>query len=232
MNTVQIPEKTMSSKELYEIICVARYESGEVEPRINDFHNRVVDELEGEHYESFVVQNPNKTESTYFNLTVEQCTLVGMRESKAVRRSVLKKLKGLESQLQPTLPANYIEALEALVISEKEKAEAKEQLQVAAPKVEFYDQVTGSSDTVDMAKVAKVLNVKGIGRNKLFQILRDKSVLQKDNSPYQNYIDRGYFRVIESKYNKPDGSVHISLKTVVYQKGLDYIRKILTKEAG
>jgi hypothetical protein len=32
------------------------------------------------------------------------------------------------------------------------------------------------------------------------------------------------------KYNKPDGSAYISLKTVVYQKGMDYIRKILKKE--
>ena len=35
---------------------------------------------------------------------------------------------------------------------------------------------------------------------------------------------------IETKYTKPDGSTHINLKTVVYQKGLDYIRKLLEVE--
>ena len=49
-----------------------------------------------------------------------------------------------------------------------------------------------------------------------------------NNAPMQKYIDNGWFRVVESKYNKPDGSVHISFKTVVYQKGLVGIKKLLT----
>ena len=93
-----------------------------------------------------------------------------------------------------------------------------------APKAEFYDAVTGSSDAVDIGSAAKVLNL-GIGRTKLFQFLRDEKILQRNNQPYQQFIDAGHFRVIESSYNKPDGSTHISLKTVVYQKGIDFIRK-------
>ena len=77
-----------------------------------------------------------------------------------------------------------------------------------------------------MGQVAKVLD-KDIGRNKLFKILRNKKILQKDNIPFQTYIDRGYFRVIEVKYTKPDGSTNISLKTLVYQKGVNFINKVL-----
>ena len=43
----------------------------------------------------------------------------------------------------------------------------------------------------------------------------------------QKYCDRGYFRVIEVKYTKPDGSTNISLKTLVYQKGVSFINKVL-----
>ncbi len=50
-------------------------------------------------------------------------------------------------------------------------------------------------------------------------------VLMPNNQPYQKYIDCGYFRTIEQKYTKPDGSTHINIKTVVYQKGLDFIRR-------
>ena len=39
-----------------------------------------------------------------------------------------------------------------------------------------------------------------------------------------------YFRIIESKYILPTGEVKISLKTVVYQRGLDFIRKLIEKE--
>lgn len=35
------------------------------------------------------------------------------------------------------------------------------------------------------------------------------------------------FRVIEQKYTVPDGEVRINIKTLVYQKGVDKIRKIL-----
>lgn len=103
----------------------------------------------------------------------------------------------------------------------------KQQLIEQAPKVEFYDDVAGSSDTIDMKEVAKVLNVKGLGRNNLFEKLRDKKILDRNNQPYQKYVDSGYFRIIESRYTLPTGEVRISLKTVVFQKGVDFIRKII-----
>ena len=97
------------------------------------------------------------------------------------------------------------------------------------PKADFYDNVTGSSDTIEIGEVAKVLNC-GIGRNKLFDFLRKEKVLMKNNIPKQHFVDEGYFRVIETKYTKPNGDVSINLKTVVYQKGVDYIRKLLIKK--
>lgn len=96
------------------------------------------------------------------------------------------------------------------------------------PKEEFYDAVAGSKTAIEMAAVAKVLNFNGIGRNKLFEILRDEKILQNDNIPYQKYIDNGWFRTIEQKYSK-DGETYINIKTLVYQKGVDGIRKILEK---
>lgn len=95
------------------------------------------------------------------------------------------------------------------------------------PKEEFFDAVAGSKDAIEIGKVAKVLNYKGIGRNKLFEILRDRGVLMKDNIPYQKYIDNGCFRTIEQKFHTPNGETRINIKTLVYQKGVDYIRKIL-----
>ncbi|RRD39156.1 hypothetical protein EII29_08275 [Leptotrichia sp. OH3620_COT-345] len=48
--------------------------------------------------------------------------------------------------------------------------------------------------------------------------------------PYQKYIDNGYFRVAESKWNDcTTGNIKISLKTVVYQKGIEHISRLLKK---
>lgn len=118
---------------------------------------------------------------------------------------------------------------EALLLASKQAEQIEYQTKLLLeqkPKVDFFEAVTGSKDTIDMGCVAKVLNKK-IGRNKLFEFLRENGVLMSNNIPKQAFIDRGYFRVIETKYTKPDGSTHIGLKTLVYQKGVNYINKLL-----
>lgn len=126
-------------------------------------------------------------------------------------------------------PKTYVEALRALADAEEEKERLALENEEMKPKAEFYDDVTGSSDTIEIGEVAKVLNC-GIGRNKLFDFLRKEKVLMKNNIPKQHFVDEGCFRVIETKYTKPNGDVSINLKTVVYQKGVDYIRKLLIKK--
>jgi len=64
-----------------------------------------------------------------------------------------------------------------------------------APKVDFYDEIIDSKTAIDMGHAAKTLNV-GIGRNNLFEILRNKKVLMHDNVPFQSYIDLGWFRCV------------------------------------
>ena len=96
-------------------------------------------------------------------------------------------------------------------------------------KVEFYDDVVDSTTTFEISKVAKILNFIQVGRNNLFEILREQGILQRDNTPYQNYVDRGWFRLIETKYTKPNGDVQLNYKTVVYQKGIEHISKLLKR---
>lgn len=128
------------------------------------------------------------------------------------------------------MPQTYAEALRALA----DKAEEAERLQIEnermKPKEEFFDAVTDSSDAIDMKDTANALHM-GIGRNKLFEFLRNQKILTQNNRPYQQYIDRGYFRVIEQKYDKPYGEAGVNIKTVVYQSGVDFIRRKLI-EAG
>lgn len=132
------------------------------------------------------------------------------------------------------IPKDYAAALR-LAADEYEKRVQLEQKNIELladnqrmkPKEEFFDAVADSKDAIEIGKVAKVLNFPGIGRNKLFEILRKKGVLMKNNIPYQKYIDNGCFRTIEQKYSTPDGEIRISIKTLVYQKGVDFIRKTL-----
>lgn len=107
--------------------------------------------------------------------------------------------------------------------------ELQKQLADAQPKIAFFEAVTGSRDTIDIGEAAKVLAIKRVGRNTLFDILRKRGVLMNNNQPYQKYIDMGYFRTIESSFTTPDGASHVNIKTVVYQRGLDFIRRVVTQ---
>ena len=125
------------------------------------------------------------------------------------------------------IPQTYAAALQlaadqALMI-EQQKLELLEQ----KPKVEFFDAVAESKDAIEIASVAKVLNVPGVGRNKLFEFLRNHKILMRNNQPYQKYVDCGYFRIIEQKYERPNGDTCINIKTLVYQKGVKYIQELL-----
>lgn len=125
------------------------------------------------------------------------------------------------------IPKTFSEALR-LAADQQEQIEKQQKLiEEQRPKVEFFDAVADSKTAVSMEEAAKSLNIQGIGRNNLFKFLRCNKILMDSNLPYQEYIDRGYFRVIEQKYSGKDGMPKISYKTLVYQRGLDFIRKML-----
>lgn len=118
---------------------------------------------------------------------------------------------------------------QALIILQRRIQDANKEIEKLKPAAEFAYQICSSKDAIDIGNCAKVLN-RNIGRNSLFEFLRNRKVLQQDNIPYQKYIDSGYFRVIETKYTIPSGETKISLKTLVLQKGVAYINKLLRKK--
>ena len=125
------------------------------------------------------------------------------------------------------LPQSFSEALQ-LAADQAERIEAlKKRNEELIPKAEFFDAVTDSKTAISIGETAKVLDA-GIGQNKLFAFLRDNNILKSDNTPYQRYIDMGYFRVVEQKY-EVNGEIRISIKTLVFQKGIDFIRRLLNK---
>lgn len=124
-------------------------------------------------------------------------------------------------------PDLLIAAATKLKEERKARLEAEKKVKLLEPKAQFYDDVAGSKDAIEMGHVAKVLGIRGMGRNNLFSLLRDKKILDRNNMPYQQFVDSGYFRVLEQKYTVPNGETKINIKTMVFQKGVDFImRKI------
>jgi hypothetical protein len=135
---------TMDTTELLSMVNEARAAFGESSVRHNDFVARCKDELEGEHYENFVVQNLNNTQSEGLRLTADQCKLVAMRESKGVRRRVLARLNELEGQAGRPMTQAEITAANAnhLVTVERQQREQQAALERIERRVEDLSQTT------------------------------------------------------------------------------------------
>ena len=218
---ISLHSQTMSSRELLTIINVCRAEFDEPPVRLNDFNNRVVDELDGYHYESFVVNNPNGTQSTEHRLTIDQCILVGMRESKAVRRKVLEKLTDMKSQ-QKLAPKTYVEALRALADEVEAHNKTQEQLAIAAPKSEYFDNLVERNLLTNFTITAKEFGIKR--KDLIGYLLANKYVYRDAHDNIVAYAAHvpTLFEIKEFAKEK-----HAGTQTLVTPKGRETIRLLL-----
>lgn len=183
-----------------------------------------------------VTGNGTIREFPEYQLSKREVLYVATKFNDEARAKLILRWEELENNLNGNqnviaLPQNYEEALEHLLIQVKENKKLIAENKVLQPKADFYDAVAQSEDTIDVGQVAKVLAIKGYGRNNLFKFLREQKVLMHNNQPYQKYIDCGYFKQIETQwYDLRAEMTHIGLKTVVYQKGLDFIRNLIEKQ--
>jgi anti-repressor protein len=115
----------------------------------------------------------------------------------------------------------------ALKIADKTIQEKDAIIESMKEKVDIYDSIMNTDGTFDINAVSKLV---GVGEYKLFEYLRSKKILFynsiKDNVPYQRFMDEKKFKVIDTIGK--DGQPHST--TRVYQKGIDYIIKLLKKD--
>lgn len=161
---------TMSSFELLDLVNQARSQFGEREVRRADFTARCRDELDGEYYETFVVKNPRGPASEGIRLTKDQCLLVSMRESKAVRRSVVAKLNEMDQPKQ----LSTIEILQMALESEKARLALSAQVEQQAVRIIALENLFHEGMTIpQFCKGLNGVNVMQVanyleGRNWLF----------------------------------------------------------------
>lgn len=128
-----------------------------------------------------------------------------------------------EMQQTPKIPQDIEEVLEMALELARDRKRLLAQVAEDAPKVECYNALMDSNDCLDFGHFAKNI---GLGRNILFRKLRDIGVLMRDNIPYQEYMDRGYFRVVEGTYSN-GGYSKIYQRTLITPKGQDYLQRKL-----
>jgi phage antirepressor YoqD-like protein len=107
-----------------------------------------------------------------------------------------------------------------------------------APKAKEFDRFMGCKNDIPMERAAKMLDYKNVGRNILYNILKDKKIISfhteddvKVYTVYQAY--RKYFRVkATTKDIVPEnGDVYTKHFTVLHvrPKGLDWLDKKMSE---
>ena len=247
ITTNESGNQVVSARELHKFL--------EVETRFNDWISRMMNYgfVKNVDYQVLLKNEYNLSggrPSTDYALTLDTAKEISMiqrsEKGKQARQYFIeceKRLKEVVSNQQPVLPlknqlqldilnsaGDENQVLYALLEYEKQYVKPLElENEAMKPKAEFYDIVADSKDTFTMNEVAKNVNIKGLGRNKMFAFLRYHKILMSNNDPYQRYVDAGYFRSIQSTWVDKNNDRHIYFKTVVFQKGIEFIAKIAGK---
>ncbi|EPI9523598.1 phage antirepressor KilAC domain-containing protein [Escherichia coli] len=229
VNVISNTGDTIDSLTLLKMVNEARKLCGEPEVRNNKFIEKILDELDGEHYTKSVVEKMNKTSMLVITMTFKQALRVAARESKAVRRSLIDKLEELQqaNSPAPSIPQTLPEALRLAAELAEQKMQLEQQLVAAAPKVDFADRVSVANGIL-IGNFAKVV---GLKQNALFSWLRQNGILMafgaRKNVPRQQYINAGYFTVKEVVLDDENG-YQIRLTPQLTGKGQQWLtRKLL-----
>lgn len=204
----------------------------DIQKIIQNFNNNKDRYKEGKHYfritgydikkyiEKIDVQNPNMVRALY--LWTEYGALM---HAKSLNTDVA-------WEVYEHLVETYFKAREMFSIPKslpealRLAAELAEKIEQDKPKVLFADTCMGSGESILIRELAKICSKNGkvIGQNNLFRQLRKMKMLNSNNEPYQEYIDRGYFEVIERPIVTREGTI-LKCTTKVLPKGQAYIIK-------
>lgn len=240
MNELQ-NKNTFTSLELTELINQFRREEGDrKELEHKDLLKIIRLEFEEEINEGKIspVEYADKKgeKRPMFILNLQQSRQVLVRESKFVRKAVIKYIDELENKLRgqfqvPTtfadalrLAAEQQERIEKLALDNKVKDQQILELQ---PKASYYDLILQCKDLLSMTVIAKDYGKSAEWMNKK---LHELGVQFKQSGVwllYQKYADKGYTQTKTQNYPKTDGTQGVKIHMYWSQKGRLFLYNLL-----
>ena len=145
-----------------------------------------------------------------------------------LRKRIIDRWLELENQQNPTalLPQNYLQALEQLVASEKEKQAFALENKAMKPKADFVDLYVDIGTTKSLRETAKILNMPE--KAMIAALERDKALYRQSGNliPYSDKQSRGLFTV---KTGTAEHG-HNFTQTRVTSKGIQWIAQRYASE--
>ena len=195
-------ENTISSREVAEMMD---YNHKDILRKIDNLNKELgVAQISSTQYwiESTYVHEQNKMTYREYQVTKKGCELIAhtTEGQKGVLCTVryMDKFEEMEKKLQKQLPGTYIEALEQLLASEKEKARVQLELKDEQHKNEMLMHFNKLYTTTE---IAKELGIKSAA--KLNKVLNDKGIQFKQNGTwvlYSDYSECGYVSIKQTLF--------------------------------
>lgn len=228
MNNLMVNnEITMKSSDLHSVVNQYRINAGLTAVNSTHFLARVIDEIDDLGLVKTFTHPQNKKTVKYYDLDKDQCLLVGMRESKAVRKSVLIHINNLQEEIQNSLPDfnDPIAAAEAFIEAKKGELKVIALLEQAKPDIDFANRCKSAhTGSKGFRETAAQLGVK----EKTFRaFLFDNKVMYKlagSLTATAMYFDKGYFEIVTGEKNS-----HVFNTTKFTPSGIAWIDGKLNK---
>ena len=238
--TTSTKENTISSREVAEMLD---YNHKDILRKIDNLNKELgVAQISSTQYwiESTYVHEQNKMTYREYQVTKKGCELIAHKTEgqKGVLFTVryMDRFEEMEQKLQKKTPVTYIEALEQLLASEKEKErlalENKEQLQIIGdlqPKADYTDEILKCPGTVTITQIAKDYGISGTKMNK---ILNELGVQFKKSGQwfiYEKYNGKGYTKSQTVQIER-HGVKDCVMNTKWTQKGRLFLYELLKNE--
>lgn len=155
-------------------------------------------------------------------LTKMQCFDLLTGYDSILRIKVNRRWAELESKEQKQIPQSFAEALQLA-------ADQAKQLELQAPKVDYYENVLQSESLITTNEIAKDLGMSAKALNKK---LKELKVQYKQSGTwllYSKHQNKGYTKSKTYTYTDREGKTQTSIHTYWTEKGREFINNLLNE---